>query len=227
MQAELAAKTAGNNPAWFLADLVDCTVMLAAHQFRCHTSQRVTAWLEVGSNPIIEDCSGMVFGGLSTHNSVLLTAQPDYLPVCSDSATPAKAAAAAQGPRRSGDVSTTADEAGIHTRSATDASKWAAVKDFNHVLTCASSNWSVSRAFLGCKSCSLSVPTVIQEECPCAHFTQSSTAQTQPCLLHLLRGPARVCHSIELLLHLRRRLAAESDIQCEMSSDGADPPHLA
>lgn len=173
MQAELAAKTAGNNPAWFLADLVDCTVMLAAHQFRCHTSQRVTAWLEVGSNPIIEDCSGMVFGGLSTHNSVLLTAQPDYLPVCSDSATPAKAAAAAQGPRRSGDVSTTADEAGIHTRSATDASKWAAVKDFNHVLTCASSNWSVSRAFLGCKSCSLSVPTVIQEECPCAHFTQS------------------------------------------------------
>ena len=202
--------------------------MLAAHQFRCHTSQRVTAWLDVGSNPIIEDCSGMVFGGLSTHNRMLLTAQPDCLPMCSDSATPDGAAAAAQGPRHSGGVSITADEAGALTRSAAeDADKWATVKDFNHVLSSASPNWRVNHTFLDSNLCSPSVLTVSSRRATLRKLLSSLPLHTiKAGLQHALRVVACMCHSIGLIKYYICAGALQQRATSSAKSTRIGPIHL-
>ena len=46
------------------ADVHDSTVLLAAQQVRIHTSMGNRLLLSVGSNPIIEHCSGLAFGPL-------------------------------------------------------------------------------------------------------------------------------------------------------------------
>lgn len=52
--------------ATFGDDLQDCKLDLASHQVRLHASHRLQVHLRAGSDPIIEDCSGIGFGSLST-----------------------------------------------------------------------------------------------------------------------------------------------------------------
>ncbi|KAF9011882.1 tubulin binding cofactor C-domain-containing protein [Cyathus striatus] len=44
-------------------DLKKCTILLACHQFRMHTSQIVDVYLNIPSNPIIEQCQRIRFSG--------------------------------------------------------------------------------------------------------------------------------------------------------------------
>lgn len=52
--------------------MTDCQVALAAHQVRIHTSTGSSAFLDVGSNPVIEHCSAMGFGALTPQQRQLL-----------------------------------------------------------------------------------------------------------------------------------------------------------
>ncbi|KAF9530526.1 tubulin binding cofactor C-domain-containing protein [Crepidotus variabilis] len=49
-----------------LHDLSNCVIVLGSHQFRMHTSRDVDVFLDIGSNPIIEHCQNVRFGGYPT-----------------------------------------------------------------------------------------------------------------------------------------------------------------
>ncbi|TFK20638.1 TBCC-domain-containing protein [Coprinopsis marcescibilis] len=42
-------------------DLHNCVIALGCHQFRMHTSKDVDVYLDIASNPVIEDCTGIRF----------------------------------------------------------------------------------------------------------------------------------------------------------------------
>jgi tubulin-specific chaperone C len=49
----------------YLENCTDCTVFIACHQLRIHTSHRCNLYVMVNSHPIIEDCSDMSFAPYS------------------------------------------------------------------------------------------------------------------------------------------------------------------
>lgn len=117
-------------------DLDDCSVVLAAHQFRCHTSRDTTAWLRVNSNPIIEDCTHMVFGGMTQHHASVLL-QLD----AADTSSEPESHMDSSGISQSSPAAPPSSCAAEGTSAATDTSAWAAVQDFNHVHSATSPNW--------------------------------------------------------------------------------------
>lgn len=54
----LAIPVAG---AIYVTDCEDCTLVIACRQLRVHTSARCAIYLHVASNPIIENCDGLLF----------------------------------------------------------------------------------------------------------------------------------------------------------------------
>jgi len=44
-------------------ELTRCTIVVGCHQFRMHTSHNVDVYLSITSNPVIEHCSDIRFGG--------------------------------------------------------------------------------------------------------------------------------------------------------------------
>ncbi|KAF5384269.1 hypothetical protein D9615_003298 [Tricholomella constricta] len=54
-------------------DLTRCTIVIGCHQFRMHTSRNVDVYLTITSNPVIEHCSDIRFGG---YPKILLDNRP-------------------------------------------------------------------------------------------------------------------------------------------------------
>jgi Tubulin binding cofactor C len=49
----------------------DCTIFVACHQLRIHTSHRCNLYVQVNSHPIIEDCTALGFAPYSlTHDQI-------------------------------------------------------------------------------------------------------------------------------------------------------------
>ncbi|KAF8892925.1 tubulin binding cofactor C-domain-containing protein [Infundibulicybe gibba] len=72
------------NGSIILHHLNRCTLVLACHQFRMHSSKTVDVLLNVSSNPIIEDCSGIRFGVYPTSLSAQGRIVQNSLPVVQD-----------------------------------------------------------------------------------------------------------------------------------------------
>ncbi|KAG6816395.1 hypothetical protein H0H87_006307 [Tephrocybe sp. NHM501043] len=51
------------NGSVLIHNLRKCTIVVGCHQFRMHSSQNVDIYLDITSNPIIEHCSTIRFGG--------------------------------------------------------------------------------------------------------------------------------------------------------------------
>eukprot|EP00892_Ulva_mutabilis_P006725 jgi/Ulvmu1/4424/UM002_0149.1 len=52
--------------ATFGEELQHCSLSLVSHQLRLHASSSLQVYLRAGSDPIIEDCSGIGFGPLTS-----------------------------------------------------------------------------------------------------------------------------------------------------------------
>mmetsp|Transcript_14711 Transcript_14711/g.44438 ORF Transcript_14711/g.44438 Transcript_14711/m.44438 type:complete len:386 (+) Transcript_14711:217-1374(+) len=131
--------------AVFLDDLTDCTVILAAHQFRCHTSRQVVAWLDVGSNPIIEDCTDMVFGPLSSQHKKLIADRPIGSAAEQNVHSYAGSSSMPDSAPQFSPTAVTQSSTTIPSVAAQQVtSKWASVQDFNHALGTASHNWRLA-----------------------------------------------------------------------------------
>lgn len=126
----------------FLDDLDECTVILAAHQFRCHTSRDVTAWLQVSSNPVIEDSSRMVFGGLNPHHSSLLHVETSHTALERETRPKLDSTAGSHSPQ----IVPLPAPVPEGTAAASATTAWADVQDFNHVHSTSSPNWRIATA---------------------------------------------------------------------------------
>jgi Tubulin binding cofactor C len=124
----------------------DSQVALAAHQVRIHASSGSSVFLDVGSNPIIEHCSGIGFGALTPQQLSLLGVPEEA------SAQPAAAASAAAAVAAPGAaVDSNSNSAGAAAESklsgaaagaaASGSSCWRAVQDFNWLRSTPSPNW--------------------------------------------------------------------------------------
>ncbi|KNZ81114.1 Tubulin-specific chaperone C [Termitomyces sp. J132] len=59
-------------------DLTRCTIVVGCHQYRMHTSKNVDVYLAVTSDPVIEHCSGVRFGGYPSilGSTAIVVSQP-------------------------------------------------------------------------------------------------------------------------------------------------------
>ena len=129
--------------------VTDCRVALAAHQVRVHASSGSSVFLDVRSNPVIEQCTAMGFGPLTPQQRQLLSV-PETPCVQPATATSAAAAVSAAGePACSNSNSSSAGaaaEQGLSDAAAGAAAGgtsncWRAVQDFNWLRSTPSPNW--------------------------------------------------------------------------------------
>lgn len=138
---------------------MDSQVVLAAHQVRVHTSSGTSLFLDIGSDPVIEHCSGMGFAPLTPQQRALLG---DYQ-VASESPEAISSAANEAAARNDAAPSGTVCHSGAGVDSATGAgagagaaqqhgeadadapfaskNRWHAVQDFNWLRSTRSPNW--------------------------------------------------------------------------------------